>query len=145
MKERFDSKWVVADSGCWEWKASKHGRGYGLFHTGLGHKKGKMDYAHRVSMHLYKGMPMAEESEVCHSCDNTSCVNPGHLFIGSHTDNMRDMVSKGRHVSPTRKLSEDEYELAIFLREEGAMVKDIAKLLCIDKGHASRVTRGLTC
>ncbi|QVJ12732.1 hypothetical protein [Pseudomonas phage PSA11] len=145
MINRFESKFDKVDSGCWEWNASRHGRGYGLFYTGLPHKKGKMDYAHRVSMHLYRNMDMSDDREVCHTCDNTFCVNPDHLFLGSHSDNMKDMVSKGRHIAPTRKLSQEDYELAGFMRSEGVMVKEIAAFFKIDTGHASRVSRIMQC
>jgi hypothetical protein len=73
---------------CWIWTGKKV-RGYGTLSV---HSKGKL--AHRVAWWLtYGEWP---NGCACHRCDNPSCVNPGHIFIGTHEDNMRDMFSKGR-------------------------------------------------
>lgn len=143
MKARFEKFINKTPGGCWEWIGCKHERGYGYFYTPQEYSKRKMDYAHRVSLFLYKG---ERDDTLCvmHSCDNTSCVNPDHLSYGTHCDNMVDMTSKGRNKPGTQKLTDLDYELAQFMREEGVMVKDIAKYFNIDRGHASRISRGLT-
>lgn len=73
---------------CWEWLGSTTGSGYGHFWF-----KGKMIPAHWV---LLDSPPQAG-MEACHKCDNRLCVRPSHIFIGTHSSNMRDMVNKGRH------------------------------------------------
>lgn len=79
---------------CWNWigayPGGAGGRRYGRFGYG-----GRKVAAHRFSYELANG-PVPAGMHVLHRCDNTRCVNPSHLFLGSHTDNMRDMFGKGR-------------------------------------------------
>ena len=76
---------------CWNWKGSKDKDGYGklYFH-------GRYYRAHRVAAHLWLGFPLHSELWVLHRCDNPSCINPRHLFIGTQFDNARDCANKGR-------------------------------------------------
>jgi hypothetical protein len=98
---RFVAK-VDATGECWVWIGGKSSTGYGAF--GLRH--GQALGAHRVAWALAHG---AETGGlfVCHRCDNRVCVRPAHLFLGTHEDNMRDMVEKGRKPkgddSPSRR------------------------------------------
>ena len=142
MIERFNSKWKLVENGCHEWIAGKHDRGYGQFHTSEEYSKRKTDYAHRVSYHINTGHQPSARECVCHSCDNPSCVNPKHLFLGTHTDNMRDMQSKGRS-NVAYKWTSALKEQMRDLREFGYEVKEIASLYSVDRGHCSRICRGL--
>lgn len=76
---------------CIEYSGYKMPTGYGM----RGYK-GKVWLAHRAAWDEEVG-PIPDGMNVLHSCDNRACVNIEHLFLGSHTDNMQDMVSKGRH------------------------------------------------
>ena len=85
---------------CWNWKGITDSNGYGKLYV-----KGELPYqsgmkgAHRYSWELHnKAIP--EGMFCCHHCDNPQCVNPHHLFIGTHQDNMADMVKKGRSHRP---------------------------------------------
>lgn len=81
---------VYKSESCWEWTASKDACGYGMFGIdGHGYR------AHRLSYYLKFG-PIPIGILVLHHCDNPCCVNVAHLFLGTQTDNMHDMESKGR-------------------------------------------------
>lgn len=89
LKERFESR-IQVTPGCWWWTAAKCGNGYGHIRH-----QGRVLYAHRVSFQLYVG-EIPQGLHVLHSCDNPLCVNPAHLSVGTHQDNMSDMYAKGR-------------------------------------------------
>jgi hypothetical protein len=91
-EDRFWSK--VDKSGgadaCWNWTASLTRKGYGQFSI-----NSKPFTAHRISYQFAVG-EIPNGLFVCHTCDNRRCCNPKHLFVGTHIDNMQDMVRKGR-------------------------------------------------
>ena len=88
---RLLSKRRITAAGCWEYTGQKRNSdGYGELSVG-GHK----EMTHRVAFRLYIGS-IPPGYYVCHSCDNPSCFNPEHLFLGSAADNARDRELKGR-------------------------------------------------
>lgn len=86
---RFWSK-VERGEGCWLWLAATNKHGYGLFGVA-----GRSTLAHRVSYQLANGQIPAGKV-VIHACDTPACVNPAHLTAATQSDNVRDMVAKGR-------------------------------------------------
>lgn len=93
--ERFLSKVTYEpNSGCWLWVGGWQRAGYGHMHY-----NGEI-VAHRVSAHLFKG-GIPSGLHVLHRCDVRECVNPDHLFFGTHSDNMKDCARKGRAIKPS--------------------------------------------
>lgn len=89
--DRFAAKYFEEpNSGCWLWTAGTNARGYGQFAL-----RGRSCGAHRASWELHRG-PIPDGSCVLHRCDTPPCVNPDHLFLGTHADNAADMMEKGR-------------------------------------------------
>jgi hypothetical protein len=94
VENRFWSKVETGEiDECWEcvgMRLGKDGR-YGRFEV-----KRKIMLAHRFSYQLFHNRLIKDKMNICHKCDNTSCVNPHHLFEGTQQDNMNDMTNKGR-------------------------------------------------
>ena len=88
---RFVTKITIGDD-CWEWLAYADKNGYGNFWF-----DGKNHQSHRIAWMLTFG-DIPDGMCVCHMCDNPSCVNPHHLFLGTSNDNTQDKMDKGRHV-----------------------------------------------
>lgn len=125
---------------CWLWlvRGSEPSSTYGTFRW-----KGKRSSAHRVSYELAYGVPPGD-LDVCHRCDNPPCVNPAHLFLGSHRENMRDAGTKGR-VGGVRRLrySAEELTACAERHARGESIADIARSTGISRQHLSAVFLGV--
>lgn len=82
----------AVDGGCWEWTGYRNSSGYGFVCVG-----GKRKSASRHAMQIIRG-PIDPALYVLHHCDNRLCVNPDHLYIGDHAQNMADKRNRGRVV-----------------------------------------------
>ena len=139
-RTRFESKFRVTP-GCWLWEAGKSTAGYGRFRR---EGCGQAVMAHRLSYELYIG-EIPAGLVVLHACDNPRCVNPHHLSVGSHRDNVLDRVSKKRSFRPIGQLHPhsvltEEQATAIYL--DGRKQRLIAADYGIRANHVSQIKTG---
>lgn len=147
--EEYFRQRVTTSDGCWTFSNSGDKNGYPQIIDSIAHKQLGISRAHRLSYYLFKGNPGSKM--VCHTCDNPSCVNPAHLFLGTADDNVQDMMRKGRYVSPysvgtgIRKLSHSQVSEIVSMHGKAtsadvARVYDVSfSLVCsIWRKHASK-------
>lgn len=75
-------------NGCWIWKGAEKHSWYGDC---------RKEYAHRVSWKLHNNLAIPRDMHICHKCDNTKCVNPSHLYLGTPKDNNADVANRSRY------------------------------------------------
>lgn len=133
-RERFMAKVRQQDDGCWIWTAAiVKAVGYGRF----GMPGNTVDYAHRAAWRLFRG-EIPAGMYVCHRCDVRACVNPDHLFLGTHKDNMRDASDKGRVRIPRASYASDEtHQVAKLTNEQVRIIRSADRR----RGVASRLAR----
>lgn len=131
---RFLDKVDIRGEGeCWIWTASTFNSGYGQFKV-----SGSPTCAHRVSWEIKNG-PIPEGLLVRHSCHNRICVNPDHLELGTHQDNMDDMVAAGRQSS---KLTIDKVILIRHLHDVNNLKQlEIADMFQVGYNQINRIIR----
>jgi hypothetical protein len=144
--QRFMAKLVATDNlSCWEWTGAKNNKGYGMF---MLESPNKIP-ASRAAWILFRDQ-IPEGYSVCHHCDNPGCVNPEHLFLGTHADNMHDMHHKGRHKYVVHRGSNngvaklDEAKVSEIKRMLRAKVphKTIAKMFGVASSGISHIATG---
>ena len=89
LRAKLEANRRITESGCWEWLLAKDPEGYGTIYY-----KGYTRSVHRTAFKEYSGS--LDGLYVLHRCDNTSCFNPEHLFLGTQEDNNHDMARKNR-------------------------------------------------
>ncbi len=142
--ERFWAKVNKTDR-CWLWTAATlTDGGYGTMTVRRGGRT-VSKRAHRLSWELHFG-EIPPGMEVCHRCDNPLCIRPDHLFLGTHTDNMRDMARKGRGNQGERhsaaKLSDAQVADIRRRRANGERQCDLAKEYRVADSHISHIIKG---
>jgi hypothetical protein len=134
--EKFFDKGPIDD--CWVWKGALSHNGYGRFRTPTTHKK-----AHRIAYELYVG-PFKEYLNVLHTCDNPSCVNPNHLFVGTQLDNTKDRDKKGRGKNGLPTLSFAQIKRVREFASVGIPRKTLADFFTVDKSSICRIINRTT-
>lgn len=96
--DRIIRRTVKLPDGCWLWTGYRQPIGYGVIGVGSRRDGTKhTELVHRVMWEKYHG-PIPDGMVVCHTCDVRACVNPAHLWLGTQSDNVNDMIEKGRKV-----------------------------------------------
>lgn len=141
--ERFARYVRVRRHGCWEWTGPLTVDGYGQLHIS------KIQFrAHRLSYIIHKG-PIPDGLFVCHKCDNPACVRPGHLYAGTHKQNMRDKRIRGRSNTPVgsdngqAKLTEGAVAQIKKMLAGGHAQCEIAKSFGVDPSLVSKIKHGV--
>lgn len=132
---RFQQK-IDSSGDCWEWTGSTlNNSGYGQFKVGA-----KNQLAHRVA-YTFRNGSVPDGLDVLHKCDNPKCVNPDHLFIGSHKDNMVDKTKKGRTPS---KLKPADIPIIRALLADKKSLCSIAKLYGVSHNTIGDIKHRIT-
>jgi hypothetical protein len=136
MKARLEERSRQCDNGCIEYTGQSWGT-YGQLEY-----RRKTYLAHRVAWELING-PIPPKMCICHLCDNPKCINPSHLFLGTYSDNVKDMLSKGRdNYKPRRKLTDKQIADIKTRANAGEPQSDIAKEYAISQGMVSMIGSG---
>lgn len=122
-------------NGCWEWSGGKNASGYGVFCI-----NSKPIPAHRASWEAHYNKPIPKGKWVLHACDNPACINPNHLFLGTHQDNVTDKVMKGRQSrgETLGKLSESD---VLTIRNSSEPQRALAERYGVSVQNISKVQR----
>jgi hypothetical protein len=134
---------------CWLWTGAHLEKGYGRMSVPV-EGKTVVRSTHRIAWELYHG-PVPDGMLVCHRCDTPACVNPDHLFLGTHSDNHRDSYQKGRRRpprfvgtgenNPSAKLKEADVIAIRKLRGEGIGCAAIARRFGVSEALVRRIDR----
>jgi HNH endonuclease len=132
-----------ATNKCIEWPFAQDGHGYGVIHD-IRQKRIRKAYA--VSFELHNGISVSEGMEVCHNCpdgDNKLCINPRHLFMGTHQNNMQDAADKGLMAKgtemPNAKLNDDKIRQIRSI--QGITNTEIARRFGIAHQYVTKILR----
>jgi predicted XRE-type DNA-binding protein len=143
LKKRFEAHTErIPGVDCHIWMASVtrkggHGRTFGF---------GRQMLAHRLAYQLYRG-PIPNGMLVCHRCDVPSCVNPDHLFIGTHKDNIADCIQKDRRRDQRgekNNLAKLTKQTVLSIRKANGSQYEIARKFGVSRSNVGLIRQGKT-
>ena len=136
LKCRLLAKVRKSETGCWEWIGGKDQDGYGLLSI-----NDKSQRASRISFEVFNCQKVPNGKCICHTCDNPSCINPGHLFVGSALENAHDMIQKkrARYAEGKKILNEEIIKRIFFLKKKGLTNNEISYCFQISLQHLSSI------
>lgn len=123
---------------CWEWTKGKDKDGYGQCHCAKSAIENKVTRAHQLAFVAWKGS-IPEGKIICHTCDNPSCCNPLHLYAGTHKDNVKDCVERGRHNNGSKPTV--NYEDILFWKGQLSSTR-VASMYGISFSRVCQIWRG---
>lgn len=141
--DRFWSKVAIKEQDeCWLWTASKDRKGYGWF----GVKGNKVTRAPRFALMLKLGRGLGKRECALHHCDNPSCVNPKHLFVGTISDNNLDKIRKGRSSGPYPKMSQVKINQLVKMHKTRQWTqRQLGEIFGLHQGQISRILNARVC
>lgn len=142
--ERFNSYLPSprTENECWIWEGTRASDGYGKFWLDR-----KSVPAHRAAV-LLEGREIGKGKIVTHTCDQPLCVNPAHLQVSTHINNMREMVQRKRHMfgekSVVAVLTEKQCRSILERTSQGATVRGLAREMGVSRSTLRHVAKGFT-
>lgn len=147
IEERFLMQFKKNDIDlCWLWEGDKRPNGKGILYGRFTIENGKGTSAHRYSYKFFNG-DIPDNLFICHKCDTPLCVNPNHLFLGSHKENMKDMVNKNRSYKgrgEKKSISKLTNKQASEIRQSDDKRENLAKKYNVSLSCIARIKRNET-
>jgi hypothetical protein len=135
VRERIKEN-IVEVNGCWEWQKRVARSGYAQIKY-----EGITTIAHRLSYKVFIG-EIPENLLILHKCDNKKCVNPNHLFIGTYSDNMKDMMIKERNKKQSNLDKKDILEIRDLWPK--LSIRELAELYKVSTTTIHKIVKNVT-